>query len=321
MKIVLFLTAVVLGLVACTSGVAPTTTLTLERSGTLTWNITGLDPGDRVTLQLEWYPEIQGAFVPIHIGTGEVVHEYEAENGTGQEDGLRLSQGYYALVPKAEGYRADPRGRVLWIPEEGVFWRYPRMDFVMFRPANPRDEELTEMGIPVAGMMGSIAGLPEGAQATVKIELLAEVPGEVYVIGPPLPTPAPGEIELRYPPDIMAVDNRGALDPLEIIADLEVGNGRWGLVDRRLDSHRYLVTFEAPGFEVEPTGYIVVVFGGKLPTLASGVDFTVILTPTKSGEESGVGSFFREQKTSPTTPDSSVATLLQNDILSYGLKI
>ena len=67
----------------------------------------------------------------------------------------------------------------------------------------------------------------------------------------------------------------GHLEPGEMVAVVEVHDGRWGLSDFALEGNRYLITIEAPGLRVKPAGYVAVLFGGRAEHLLRGVDFYV----------------------------------------------
>ena len=65
----------------------------------------------------------------------------------------------------------------------------------------------------------------------------------------------------------------GHLEPGEMVAVVEVHDGRWGLSDFALEGNRYLITIEAPGLRVKPAGYVAVLFGGKAEHLYEGSRF------------------------------------------------
>jgi len=276
------------------------------RPGTLSGEITGLDPGDKVMFQLEQYLPETGTT------TGTPLCTFGGSNGSWEAEDIPLAPGSYAIVPKAEGYLSLPKAIHFEVPEKGVFWRDTLMDFEMFRPENAierfgkplcgyRDNQTTptppatnhagEKATPAPpspgdldsgscfggykfyawhmniGMSGDIDGLPEGTKATVNIQLLPKVPGETYYkLGP--------SRDVLYPPELTPLESLEGLEPTETVATLEVHNGYWGLVDPSLSGDRYLVTVEAPGYELEPEGYVVVVFVEKVPNRVRDVDFT-----------------------------------------------
>ena len=247
--------------------------LSLAKSGLLVGEISGLDDGDEAAIRL------------LKLGPGErlengvLVDEWTLSNGPWEREGLRLSQGTYILVPKAEGYLLVRRisGLMFEVPTEGMEWRERDLGFAFFRPKDASDKPLsTGTGwIPEYSVGGWIVGLPDGVVATVRIQRLPPVPNELYVIGPPLP-----ENATRYFPQELTClkEAEDHLVPEETVAEIEVRNGRWGLSDHTLAGHRYLITLEISdksGISAGNAGYVAVVFGGNAAHLLRGVDFYV----------------------------------------------
>ena len=247
--------------------------LSLAKPGLLAGEVSGLDEGDSATIRL------------LYLGrshreeNGVEVAQWTMENGPWEQSGLRLSQGTYILVPKAEDYLPRNRtgGLMFEVPTEGMDWRERNLGFAFFRPKGASDKPLsTGTGwIPERSVGGWIAGLPDGAVATVRIQRLLPVPNELYVIGPPLPE----DTSLYYPQELTCLEEgEDHLVPEETVAEIEVRNGRWGLSDHALAGHRYLITLrtsDASGIRVGNAGYVAVVFGGKAPHLLREVDFYV----------------------------------------------
>ena len=233
--------------------------LTLAKPGLLAGEVAGLNEGDRATIRL------------MSLGrshreeNGVLVDEWTLGNGPWEQSGLRLSQGTYHLVPKAEGYLPlhSAGGLMFEVPAEGMDWRERDLGFSFFRPKDANDKPLSDGTgwIRERSVRGRIAGMPDGVDATVQIQRLPPVPNEVYDIGPALPE----DTQRYFPPELTCLEEIGHLEPEETVAVVDAGNGRWGLSDHALQSNRYLITIEAAGFRVKPAGYLAVIFGGTLP--------------------------------------------------------
>ena len=153
-------------------------------------------------------------------------------------------------------------------------WRERNLGFAFFRPKDANDKPLsTGTGwIPERSVGGWIAGLPDGVDATVRIQHLPPVPNELYIIGPPLPE----DTSRYYPQELTCLEEtEDHLAPEETVAEIEVRNGRWGLSDHSLAGHRYLITLRTSDITVSNAGYVAVVFGGKAAHLLRDVDFYV----------------------------------------------
>ena len=251
--------------------------LFLAKPGLLAGEISGLDDGDEATIRL------------LKLGPGDrlengvLVDEWALSNGPWEQEGLRLSQGTYILVPEAEDYLPVRRigGLMFEVPTEGVDWRERNLGFAFFRPKDADDKPLSSGTgwIPERSVGGWIVGLPEGVVGTVRIQRLPPVPNELYVIGgPPLPEDTP----LYVPQELTCLEAleeaEDHLVPEETVAEIEVGNGRWGLSDHSLAGHRYLITLQTSdmsGIRVGNSGYVAVIFGGNAAHLLRGVDFYV----------------------------------------------
>ena len=241
----------------------------LARPGLLVGEVSGLDEGDTATIRL------------MNLGrshreeNGVLVDEWTLGNGPWEQRGLRLSQGTYHLVPEAEGYLSlhSAGGLMFEVPAEGMDWRERNLGFAFFRPKDASDRPLnTGTGWrPERSIGGRIAGIPDGVDAIVRIQRLPPVPNELYVVGPPLPK----DTKFYYPPELTCLEEISHLEPGEMVAVVEVHNGRWGLSDFALEGNRYLITIEAPGLRVKPAGYVAVLFGGTAEHLLRGVDFYV----------------------------------------------
>ena len=241
----------------------------LARPGLLVGEVSGLDEGDTATIRL------------MNLGrshreeNGVLVDEWTLGNGPWEQRGLRLSQGTYHLVPEAEGYLSlhSAGGLMFEVPAEGMDWRERNLGFAFFRPKDASDRPLnTGTGWrPERSIGGRIAGIPDGVDAIVRIQRLPPVPNELYVVGPPLPK----DTKFYYPPELTCLEEISHLEPGEMVAVVEVHNGRWGLSDFALEGNRYLITIEALGLRVKPAGYVAVLFGGTAEHLLRGVDFYV----------------------------------------------
>ena len=159
------------------------------------------------------------------------------------------------------------------VPAEGMDWRERNLGFAFFRPKDASDRPLdTGTGWrPERSIGGRIAGIPDGVDAIVRIQRLPPVPNELYVVDPPLPK----DTKLYYPPELTCLEEIGHLEPGEMVAVVEVHNGRWGLSDFALEGDRYLITIEGSGLRGNPVGYVAILFGGKAEHLLRGVDFHV----------------------------------------------
>ncbi len=120
------------------------------------------------------------------------------------------------------------------------------------------------------GIYGVVSGLPPGQVANIYLYVLPPVPDENYSItsAPPL------DGSWHYPDALTALatmPNIGLEEPLTMT--LTVSNGLWGVMDPGLASRKYLVMAQASGLAANPPAYQVVVFGGKVITPVSGVDF------------------------------------------------
>ena len=267
----------------------------LAKPGLLAGEVSGLDEGDRATISL------------LELGrshreeTGVMVTEWTLGNGPWERDGLRLSQGTYILVPEAEGYLPLhlTQGLMFEVPAERMDWRERDLGFAFFRPKDAADKPLsTGTGwLPERSVRGRIAGIPNGVDATVRIQRLPHLPNEIYAIGPPLSEGTSS----YYPPELTCLEEIDNLEPEETVAVVEVHNGRWGLSDHALAGNRHLLTIEALGFSAKPAGYVAVVFGGKAPHRLRGVDFYVGDSEAPDCDaESGVPE---EPSTSTRTPN------------------
>ena len=118
------------------------------------------------------------------------------------------------------------------------------------------------------GIKGTVSGLAERAAATVQVRRLSDVEGDCYYRAGPEARLS----DCTYPEEVIPLDDLGGLDPGKTLVWLTAKNGRWGLVDPSLGGGRYLVTVEH-GYVAEPAAYVVVVYGGKVPHVAMGVDF------------------------------------------------
>ena len=251
-----------------------TARFSLARPGLLVGEVSGLDEGDTATIRL------------MNLGrshreeNGVLVDEWTLGNGPWEQRGLRLSQGTYHLVPEAEDYLPlhSAGGLMFEVPAEGMDWRERNLGFAFFRPKDASDRPLdTGTGWrPERSIGGRIAGIPDGALATVRIQRLPPVPNELYVIGgPPLPEDTP----LYQPQELICLEETEEhLVPEETVAEIEVRNGRWGLSDHTLAGHRYLITLQTSdksGISAGNAGYVAVVFGGNAAHLLRGVDFYV----------------------------------------------
>ena len=246
-----------------------TARFSLARPGLLVGEVSGLDEGDTATIRL------------MNLGrshreeNGVLVDEWTLGNGPWEQRGLQLSQGTYHLVPEAGGYLSlhSAGGLMFEVPAEGMDWRERNLGFAFFRPKDASDRPLdTGTGWrPERSIGGRIAGIPDGVDAIVRIQRLPPVPNELYVVGPPLPK----DTKFYYPQELTCLEEIGHLEPGEMVAVVEVHNGRWGLSDFALEGDRYLITIEAPGLRVKPASYVAVLFGGKAEHLLRGVDFYV----------------------------------------------
>jgi len=117
--------------------------------------VTGLDPGDGVQLHLE---QLVGGEVD---GRGEIVHRFDIANGRWQQPGLALPPGRYRLIPEAKDYVHIPHSIVFQVPEEGVAWRYTRLDFEFLHPK----DALARFGLPLCDELAPhvpVTAVPEG---------------------------------------------------------------------------------------------------------------------------------------------------------------
>jgi serpin B len=129
---------------------------------------------------------------------------------------------------------------------------------------------LADVRLVPAGLQGRISGLPEGQMATISIYALPPVPGEQYAQG----EPPPADGSWTYPPEVSQLAALPNIAPdWPLTGTLRVGNGAWGLVDRSLVGHKYLVVAHEAGQAADPPAYEVVVFAGKAPGFPGGVDF------------------------------------------------
>ena len=251
--------------------------LSLAKPGLLAGEISGLDDGDESTIRLLKLGPSE------RLESGVLLDEWTLGNGPWKREDLRLSQGTYILVPGAERYLPVRRigGLMFEVPTEGMEWRERNLGFAFFRPKDASDKPLSSGTgwIPERSVGGWIVGLPDGVVGTVRIQRLPPVPNDLYIIGgPPLPKDTP----LYVPRELTCLEEleeaEDHLVPEETVAEIEVGNGRWGLSDHALAGHRYLITLETSdesGIRVGNAGYVAVVFGGNAPHLLRGVDFYV----------------------------------------------
>ena len=237
----------------------------LAQPGMLSGEVSGLDKSDRATMRLLKLDHSQ------RLEHGEIVAEWTMGNGPWEKRGLRLSQGTYILVPEAKGYLPWSKGLMFEVPSEGMDWRERNLGFRFVRPEDAAGKPVSQGTgwLPERSVQGRIYGIPDEADATVKIQRLPRVRNEVYDIGPPLPKDSPD----YYPPELTCLGQIDDLEPEDTVAVLEVRNGRWGISDHSLSSGRHLITVEAPGLVAKPAGYVAVVFGGIAPHRIKGVDF------------------------------------------------
>ena len=239
----------------------------LAQPGMLSGEVSGLDKSDRATIRLLKLDHSQ------RLEHGEMVDEWTMGNGPWEKRGLRLSQGTYILVPEAKGYLPWSKGLMFEVPSEGMDWRERNLGFRFVRPEDAAGQPVSEGTgwLPERSVQGRIYGIPDEADATVKIQRLSPVTNELYTIGPLLPKDSPN----YYPPELTCLEQIGDLEPEETVAVLKVRDGRWGLSDHSLSSSRHLITVETPGLDAKPAGYVAVVFGGKVPHRLRGVDFRI----------------------------------------------
>ena len=237
----------------------------LAQQGMLSGEVSGLDKGDRATISLLKLDRTR------RLEHGEMVAEWTMGNGPWEKRGLRLSQGTYILVPEAKGYLPWSKGLMFEVPTEGMDWRETNLGFGFVRPEDAAGQPVAQGTgwLPERSIQGRIYGIPNEADATVKIQRLPRVQNEVYDIGPPLPKDSPN----YFPPELTCLEQINDLGPKETVAVLKVRDGRWGLSDHSLSSGRHLITVEAPGLVAKPAGYVAVVFGGIAPHRLRGVDF------------------------------------------------
>ena len=237
----------------------------LAQPGMLSGEVSGLDKSDRATISLLKLDRSQ------RLEHGEMVDEWTMGNGPWEKRGLRLSQGTYILVPEAKGYLPWSKGLMFEVPSEGMDWRERNLGFRFVRPEDAAGQPVSE-GTgwrPERSIQGRIYGIPDEADATVKIQRLPPLPNELYDIGPPLPKDSPN----YFPPELTCLEQIDDLGPKETVAVLKVRDGRWGLSDHSLSSGRHLITVDVPGLDAKPAGYVAVVFGGIAPHRIKGVDF------------------------------------------------
>lgn len=163
------------------------------------------------------------------------------------------------------------KGLMFEVPSEGIDWRERNLGFRFVRPEDAAGEPVGQGTgwLPERSVRGTVDGVPDDVDATVKIQRLPRLPNELYDIGPQLPKDSP----YYYPPELTCMEEIDDLEPVETVAVLWVRDGRWGLSDHALSSDRYLITVETPGIDVKPAGYVAVIFGGKAPHRLRGVDF------------------------------------------------
>jgi hypothetical protein len=272
--------------------------------------VTGLDPGDRVRLHLEYLPEGETS------SPGEIIHRLDTANGQWQQSNLVLAPGRYRLVPEIKEYIHIPHSIILQVPKGGMIWRYTSLDFEFLHPkdaparlglplcsktgpnvpvtavpgATPDSppqlgsdppssrsdmcyaNHLADVSLVPAGLQGQISGLSDAQMATLTLYALPPVLDESYGQGePPLPNNAS-----VYPPEVVSLaESPQILSDWSLLATLAVDNGPWGLIDPSLVGSKYLVVINAPGQIALPPAYEVVIFGGKAPGFPSGVDFTL----------------------------------------------
>ena len=274
--------------------------------------VAGLDPGDRVRLQLEQVAEGGAA------GREEVVYRFNIVNGRWQQPGLALSPGRYRLVPAAEGYVHIPHSIVFQVPEESIAWRYTGLNFEFLRPEDaptrlglPLCAEEIPPHVPVTAVPEEIPGptpepesvrpgppapspglcyanhladvrlVPAGLQGSISGLSDGQVATIALYALPPVPGESYGQGEPPspdsawvYPPEVVSLAEAPEVAPDWLLtAMLDVGNGPWGLVDPSLMGGKYLVVADARGQTVRPPAYEVVIFSGKAPGFPGGVDF------------------------------------------------
>ncbi len=281
-------------------------------SNLLSGVVAGLDPGDRVRLQLEQVAE-GGA-----VGREEMVYRFDTVNGRWQQPGLALSPGRYRLVPAVESYVHIPHSIVFQVPEESIAWRYTGLNFEFLHPEDapnrfglplcaegiaphvpvtavpeetrsPAPEpESTRPGPPAsppgmcyANHLADVQMVPAGLRGSISglsdgqvatIALYALPPVEGESYGQGEP-PSP-DSSWVYPPEVASLVQVPAFAPdWFLTATLVVGNGPWGLVDPSLVGRKYLVVADLPSQTVLPPAYEVVIFSGKAPGFPGGVDF------------------------------------------------
>ena len=272
----------------------------LAQPGMLSGEISGLDANDRATISLLKLDRSQ------RLEHGEMVAEWTIGNGPWEKRGLRLSQGTYILVPKAKGYLPWSKGLMFEVPSEGMDWRERNLGFRFVRPEDAAGKPVSQ-GTgwrPERSVQGRIYGIPDEADATVKIQRLPPLPNELYDIGPPLPKDSPN----YFPRELTCLERIDDLEPEETVAVLKVRNGRWGLSDHSLSSGRHLITVEAPGLVAKPAGYVAVVFGGIGPHRLRGVDFRIGGSePPSCRRDSGIRNDSTETPTPETKPLDTVS--------------
>jgi hypothetical protein len=303
--VALVATLVATGVLAPLPGPDPSPAKESLSPNLLSGTVTGLDPGDNVSLLLEQSAEGQAE------GQGEIVLGFNVTNGRWQRADLALPPGLYRLVSEAEGYTHVPHSIVFQILEERVMWRYTNLDFEFLHPADavarlglPLCPEPASPVVPVtavpegtpgltsqpesppaglcyanhladvhlvpAGLQGRISGLPDGQMAIVTLYALPPVPEEQYGRG----EPPPSDSNWTYLPELSQLAAPPSIAPdWPLVAALRVGNGPWGLVDPSLLGKKYLVVANAPGQTANPPAYEVVIFAGKAPGFPSGIDF------------------------------------------------
>ncbi len=137
----------------------------LAQQGMLSGEVSGLDKGDRATISLLKLDRTR------RLEHGEMVAEWTMGNGPWEKRGLRLSQGTYILVPEAKGYLPWSKGLMFEVPSEGMDWRERNLGFRFVRPEDAAGKPVSQGTgwLPERSVQGRIYGIPDEADATVKI--------------------------------------------------------------------------------------------------------------------------------------------------------
>lgn len=133
--------------------------------------------------------------------------------------------------------------------------------------------QYNSMGDLSAGISGHVSGLPSGQVTSIFVYALPPVPDENYAIstGPPL------DGSWHYPEVLSQMATVPTIDPdATLTLTLTVNNGPWGVIDNGLIGQKYLVMAQAPGRAANPPAYQAVVFGGKILSPVTGVDFDFV---------------------------------------------